>query len=212
MATSSAAVPLGFAREEIFELCQSLPFDAISGQYNHLERGAAWLTRNGCTCHYHYGGKAHAPNPFPEWLSTLSGKVADLIGLGSYSFSAVNAIFYTDGRQSLFWHADGENIFKNAANSVTIVSLSIGSSRNFRIKKKLTSDPDDEYTIELHDGDILVMTGAMQDHYLHCVPTSGALSKRFNLTFRYISRHHRRCQATLDNVPCPFSGLFCPRS
>ena len=208
LASSSTDNPFGLSLDQIIEKCATLNSTSISGKHDLLARGASWITTDGCTCGYRYGGKLHPPNPMPEWLDIVSVHLAKLIGLEKYPFSGVNVNYYSDGRQSLFWHADGESLFANPANEVTIVSLSLGATREFQFKMKFASQPEDVYKVDLASGDVLVMAGAMQSHYLHQIPKHNTLSERYNLTFRYISSHYPTCQGT----PCsaPFTGRFHP--
>ena len=53
-----------------------------------------------------------------------------------------------------------------------------------------------EASQELGDGDVMVMCGQMQKHYLHQVPVRhhDSSGDRFNLTFRSICNHQRTCR------------------
>jgi alkylated DNA repair dioxygenase AlkB len=64
----------------------------------------------------------------------------------------------------------------------SIASLSIGASRKFSFKHKLTNET---LSIVLENGSLLEMKGAIQKHWLHALPKSKKItSPRINLTFR----------------------------
>lgn len=77
-----------------------------------------------------------------------------------------------------------------------VISVSYGSTRKFGIRRKYSPDVNEVF---LHNGDLLVMDGLVQDLFEHKVFPSAASgvepnSKvRFNLTFRAIRRHTREC-------------------
>ena len=94
-------------------------------------------------------------------------------------FNCCLANKYIDGNDSVGWHADNEpELGKNP----TIMSLSLGESRVFKIKhntKPLALD------IPLHSGDIIVMDGAFQHNWKHSIPKEPNVpGTRTSLTFR----------------------------
>ena len=211
ISSDSNSLPLGLSLDSIFNHCEELPFTSISGKHpKQIGRGAAWMTDNGCTCKYKYGGKFHPPNPTPDWLHIVGVHVAQLIGLSDFEFSASNANYYNDGTETLWWHSDDEHLFSNIDGNVTIVSLSIGATRAFEFKKKFASAKQDFKTVDLESGDILVMTGAMQSHYMHNIPQSNTLYKRYNITFRYLTSHHPSCLRH-SIAAKKFTGIFRPQ-
>jgi alkylated DNA repair dioxygenase AlkB len=77
------------------------------------------------------------------------------------------------------WHSDNEK--EIIANS-TIASLSIGASRKFSFKHKVTKET---ISIQLENGSLLEMKGPIQSHWLHALPKSKKITEsRINLTFR----------------------------
>ena len=115
------------------------------------------------------------------------------------TFNSVLVNCYRDASDSVSWHADDEAEF---GFEPTIASLSLGESRRFCLKPKksvlnkaqksgstnntlLSSSQNLE--LLLHSGDLLVMSGATQSNWLHCVPKESFPCKpRINLTFRKI--------------------------
>jgi alkylated DNA repair dioxygenase AlkB len=94
----------------------------------------------------------------------------------------VLANLYRDGRDSMGCHADNE---KELGPNPVIASLSFGDGRLFRLhhKKKHKASLD----IMLGHGDLLLMAGTMQHHWLHALPKTKQLkTPRINLTFRRI--------------------------
>jgi len=79
------------------------------------------------------------------------------------------------------WHQDNE---PELGTNPVIASLNLGESRRF-ILRNLHCKTQIEY--ELSHGALLIMAGALQHHWRHCVPkTSKPRGERINLTFRQI--------------------------
>ena len=77
------------------------------------------------------------------------------------------------------WHCDNEK--EIVANS-SIASLSIGATRKFSFKHKVTKE---SISIQLENGSLLEMKGAIQQHWWHALPKSKKITEsRINLTFR----------------------------
>lgn len=95
----------------------------------------------------------------------------------SETFNSCLLNLYHTGEEGLGWHSDGE---KGA-----IASLSLGATRKFVFKHKKTKE---KVVFNLANGDLLVMRGATQQHWLHTIPsTKKVMQPRINLTFRNIS-------------------------
>ncbi|MDD2769528.1 MAG: alpha-ketoglutarate-dependent dioxygenase AlkB [Methylococcus sp.] len=62
------------------------------------------------------------------------------------------------------WHADDE---PELGERPFIASLSLGGERTFRIRHRRTGRTLD---VLLRDGDLLLMGGALQSYWKHCVP------------------------------------------
>jgi alkylated DNA repair dioxygenase AlkB len=79
------------------------------------------------------------------------------------------------------WHADQE---PSLGRNPYIASLSLGAERRFKIRHNKSSESVD---ILLSSGSLLLMGGALQHHWRHCVPkTQKPVDARINLTFRRI--------------------------
>lgn len=127
---------------------------------------------------YRYSGVSHQPLPWTETLLSIKQRVEDCCG---YSFNSVLANLYRDGSDSMGWHADKE---RELGVNPAIASLSFGAARLFKIRHIKTAETVD---IELQHGYLLLMAGALQHHWRHCVPkTRQHKTPRINLTFRRI--------------------------
>ena len=86
--------------------------------------------------------------------------------------------YYRDGRDSVAWHSDRIGI-DPADSLVAIVSL--GGPRRFLLRPRGggTSRP-----FTLASGDLLVMGGACQQSWEHCVPKVASAAPRMSVTFR----------------------------
>jgi alkylated DNA repair dioxygenase AlkB len=86
---------------------------------------------------------------------------------------------YHDGNEGMGWHSDGE---KEILTNSSIASISLGIDRKFSFKNKLSKET---VSIQLENGSLLEMKGAIQKHWLHALPKSKKITKpRINLTFR----------------------------
>jgi alkylated DNA repair dioxygenase AlkB len=78
------------------------------------------------------------------------------------------------------WHADNEPEMGNI-----IGSLSLGATRNFRIRHNITRET---MSFPVGHGTLIIMAGTMQEHYQHEIPkTKKIVGERVNLTFREIN-------------------------
>lgn len=132
---------------------------------------------------YSYSGETYAAIPWTARLAALRDRVNECTG---YVFNGVFCNLYRDGSDSVGWHADDEHMLGPAwPDDIAIASVSVGASRDFAIKRK--SDMADKMRWTLNHGDLLVMSGAMQRDWVHCVPkTKKPVGSRVNLTFRIL--------------------------
>ncbi len=157
---------LAWAEEEI----------VIAGKAVRVPRLVCWYADADAV--YRYSGVRHEPLPWSEELLAIRQTIEEQLGL---SFNSVLANLYRDGNDSMGWHADKE---KELGRDPVIASLSLGEERRFRIRHNKTRQILD---FPLRHGDLLVMAGALQQHWRHCVPKSRVPKRpRINLTFRRI--------------------------
>jgi alkylated DNA repair dioxygenase AlkB len=96
-----------------------------------------------------------------------------------YKFNYILGNRYVDGSHNIGMHSDDERDLNGP-----IVSISLGASRFFDIKSKLTKM---KQRINLKNGSMLIMAGDTQKNYKHGVPIQKKIkSKRINLTFRVV--------------------------
>ena len=98
------------------------------------------------------------------------------------SYNSLLANLYRDGNDSVGWHSDDE---KELGTNPMIASVSLGASRRFSLKPQDKSRG--PLHIELHSGDVIIMGGETQHHWIHQIPkTRMPVTARINLTFRKI--------------------------
>jgi alkylated DNA repair dioxygenase AlkB len=86
---------------------------------------------------------------------------------------------YSDGEDSIGAHSDDESELWMSK----VACLSLGASRIFRMKNKLSGAKVD--TVTKH-GQLLVMEGNFQREFSHEIPVQKKITgKRISLTFRY---------------------------
>ncbi len=129
---------------------------------------------------YAYSGIVLEPEPWEPRLLAIKVRIEAATG---HAFNSVLANLYRDGRDSVAWHSDDE---PELGRDPVIASLSFGAERDFCLRhKRLRALPTE--VLRLASGSLLLMTGATQHHWRHCVPKrAGLLEPRINLTFRRI--------------------------
>jgi len=131
---------------------------------------------------YEYSGRENVGEDWKPVVLEIKEKAEQglqELGQPAVKFNSVQLNRYNGPRHTLGMHADDEPDLLRGA---PIVSVSFGCTRDFRIQRR---DKEGEtHTLELADGSLLLMGGAMQQHYLHGVPPGGQTGLRFNLTFR----------------------------
>ena len=148
----------------------------IYGKWVRVPRLMCWY--GDPDAYYQYSGVNHQPRPWTKELQAVRAKVEQQCRC---AFNSVLANLYRDGRDSMGCHADDE---KELGLNPVIASLSLGDERLFKLHHKKRKETLD---IILGHGDLLVMAGSLQHHWLHSVPkTKKIKTPRINLTFRKI--------------------------
>lgn len=149
----------------------------IHGTPRPIPRLQAWYGES--HCRYSYSGLELAPIPLFSELEQLKTIAEEL---STSRFNCVLCNLYRDGNDSVAWHADDE---PELGRNPTIASYSFGASRRFLIKPKQGKQK--AKAIVLPDNSLLIMSGAMQHHWIHQLPkTKQPVGARINLTFRFI--------------------------
>jgi len=150
----------------------------IRGKMLACPRLSAWYGDPGAN--YRYSGLSLEPRPWLPIIRELKFKVEEA---SEAVFNSVLLNLYRDGADSMGWHSDDE---PELGERPVIASLSLGSTRRFRLRHKRRGDLD-PVVIGLESGSLLIMKGETQRCWNHQVPKSRRVSAaRINLTFRDI--------------------------
>lgn len=149
----------------------------IAGKDTPIPRLQAWFGDADMT--YTYSGLTLHPIPWLPALVTLKHRIE------TYSdthFNSLLANLYRNEHDSVGWHADDE---PELGENPVIASLSLGETRDFVLKHR--DHPEQKLRLALQNGDLLIMKGALQHHWLHQIPKARTpCQARINLTFRRI--------------------------
>ena len=102
------------------------------------------------------------------------------------------------------WHSDDESLFGPQYHPKLIVSVSLGHSVEFQVRRAPRGVPS-----PFGHGDVLVMDRLAQSEYEHLRMVSGLQGPRVNLTFRWVTQHI--ASYPLCNVLCPRVCKVQPR-
>jgi alkylated DNA repair dioxygenase AlkB len=139
------------------------------------------------------------PRPIPPCLDIVRRQVEKATQVQeSYNFCLVN--YYASGEDSISFHSDDERFLGPEPN---IASLSLGGERDFLMKHKpyapvenlngnvprTSIRPQEQVKMNLGSGNMVVMRGPTQAHWLHSIPKrkgkAGEMTRgRINITFR----------------------------
>ena len=158
----------------------------------------AWVTPgHDCLCSYQYGhGAAARPQTNDAiWRGVIGlwGRVAPLLSpwCGRRELpTGVNLNRYSGPSSCIRWHSDNEPLFGPQNFPTLIVSMSLGNSVEFMVRRRASRNVPS--SIRLDHGDLLVMDGLAQSEYEHCT-ASGLQGPRVNLTFRWVAQHIASC-------------------
>lgn len=171
-----------YPEKEANQLCQQL-FDTMPWKQDEVlmfgkmivtKRKVAWFADAGIT--YAYAGVKKIGFTWTDSLLTIKQKVEAITG-AQYNACLLN--LYHEGEEGMGWHQDNE---KEMVAGASIASLSLGAARKFAFKHTSTNERLD---IELANGSLLEMKGAIQEKWYHSLPkTKKVKQMRINLTFR----------------------------
>lgn len=151
----------------------------IFGKQIFTKRKVAWYGDKPFS--YTYSNSTKYALPWIEELVELKKIIEEKTG---HYFNSCLLNLYHTGDEGMAWHSDGEkDLLKNSA----IGSLSFGAERKFSFKHKYNQQ---NRSVLLQHGSLLVMKGETQSHWLHRLPpTKKVDTPRINLTFRTIDEH-----------------------
>ena len=146
----------------------------VAGKRIVTARKVAWYGERAYA--YTYSNSTKHAHP---WTADLLALKALVEAHTNTTFNSCLVNLYHSGNEGVGWHSDDEAAL--GANP-TIASLTFGAARSFAFKHK---QRDDKRTVILEAGGLLLMTGATQANWLHCLPkTTQIHTPRINLTFR----------------------------
>lgn len=125
---------------------------------------------------YEYRGSKIEAQPWPDFLLAARDRIQALSG---YKFNFVVGNRYRTGKDSIGWHSDN---FPQIGERPAIASLSLGSTRKFKLRHK---DSGETVDYHLESGSLLIMLPGCQEDWMHAVPkTARPVGDRINWTFR----------------------------
>lgn len=149
----------------------------IYGKAVLFPRLMAWYGDNAAS--YGFSGNTFASQPWTPGLLQIRDRITTVSGR---IFNSVLLNLYRNGNDSMGWHADDE---PELGKHPVIASVNFGATRRFQLRYK--NDHKRKYALSLQHGSLLIMKGALQDHWEHQVPKTTKVSDgRINLTFRFI--------------------------
>lgn len=169
-----AFLPADLADRYFAELRDHCPWEQKPGVFGHMQpRLTASYGDHGVT--YRYSGTVNVALLWTPTLLEIKQKVEAV--QGEYNFCLLNR--YRTGQDSMGMHADDEPEVGNV-----IGSLSLGATRNFRIRHNKTKET---RSLPVGHGTLIIMAGSMQQFWKHEIPkTNMNVGERINLTFRQI--------------------------
>ncbi|MCA8981949.1 MAG: alpha-ketoglutarate-dependent dioxygenase AlkB [Planctomycetes bacterium] len=153
----------------------------IFGKRREVPRRVAWQGDPGTA--YRYSGTLHVATGWTPAVRELRERLhAELAGT---RFNGVLLNLYRDGNDTMGWHADDE---RELGDEPVIASISLGAVRTFRLRRR--GEPRTTFDRPLPHGSLLVMSGATQSNWQHCLPRRARVdAPRVNLTFRELHAH-----------------------
>lgn len=128
---------------------------------------------------YRYRGSAQQPLPWTGPLGSLRNRLVSETG-APFNFVLMNR--YRDGNDYVGFHSDDE---RDLAPQPVIASLSLGSTRRFRVRKRTTGE---SRHFDASHGSLILMWGDSQSQYKHAlIKTSRPVGERFNLSYRLVT-------------------------
>ena len=167
--------------DQLLEHClRSLPWGQeivpMFGKTYVAPRLSCAVADEGCT--YRYRGSQMAPIRFSGQLNSIRESLVSFCG---EPLNYVLATRYRDGSDYVGWHADDE---RDLVPEKTIVNLSLGATRTFRVRTRETSVTK---SIETQKGSLLLMHGNCQLVTKHMlVRTRKPVGERVVLSFRQV--------------------------
>ena len=148
----------------------------VFGRIHATPRLSCWVGDAGLD--YRYSNLTMQPVAWSQALRSINLKLSEATG---HQFNSVLINYYRHGKDSNGWHSDNE---PELGENPVIASISLGASRDFLLRNK--ADHKLKYSIPLHAGSLLLMSGTTQSCWQHSIPKRAHADARINLTFRTI--------------------------
>ncbi len=127
---------------------------------------------------YHrYSNIKHIVNNWNNTTLELKERICDELGT---PFNSSIIQLYRDRYDYIGYHSDKE--ITSDFNNI-VVGLSLGGTRRFYFKDKETREV---IKTEVNHGDLLVMSGDIQEKYKHSIPKQVGVSPRISITYRIL--------------------------
>ena len=159
---------------------KEIPWQVV--RYYKPERGYVVTPRETWVCgfhqkhHYNLCNNDYIPNPIPKFLLPLKRLVEEQLDT---DFNYMLFAKYRDQNDSITFHSDDE---KFLGNNPTISSITVGFTREFLLKNKLTKKTQ---SFDLEHGDLFVMQNNCQADYQHAIKkVKHRCYPRYSITFR----------------------------
>jgi len=163
---------------DIYKKALELPLDdhpkyMIYGKECAMNRSIGFFSSQ--SIGYKYSNQIATAKEIPNWLNQLMTKVNNDLNT---KFNGVLVNHYKNGNETIGAHSDDEKGLSDGK----VACISLGASRKFRIKNKLTQEKIDALT---KHGQLLVMEGNFQKECTHEIPKEAKINgSRISLTFR----------------------------
>lgn len=145
------------------------------GRERTAPRLVSWCGERGVS--YRYSGVDRVAAPWPSFVAGLAAEVGAVVG-SCFNYALLNR--YRSGSDMLGWHADDE---ADLGADPVIATISLGAARMLRIRPRAGGM---SIGGALTHGSLLLMWGASQRDYKHCVPrTRKPVGERVSYTFRW---------------------------
>jgi alkylated DNA repair dioxygenase AlkB len=112
-------------------------------------------------------------------LAVLGQAAAVLSAAYDRPFDSIGFNFYRDGRDSVAWHGDR---VRHTCQEPVVAIVSVGAPRPFLLRPRGGGA---SLTYLLGQGDLMVMGGACQHDWEHCVPKVSAAGPRISIMYRH---------------------------
>ncbi|GGX83970.1 alpha-ketoglutarate-dependent dioxygenase AlkB [Massilia dura] len=146
----------------------------LFGKAQKQPRLSAWYGE----ARYTYSGRTFHPLPFTPLLLDIKRAVEEATGA---RFNSVLLNCYRNERDSMGFHSDDE---PELGPEPVIASVTFGATRTFILKHRKRAGT---LKLDLTDGSLLLMAGALQEHWRHGInKETRPRGLRVNLTFRMI--------------------------